>query len=164
MDKKKIIKNDTTMAYVTAEDTTGSVELLVFPKVYLALSHMLQEGRVMVFSGRVSVREDEDTKIMCDNIEYPENASSAPQKNAETGSGSSKKRKGLFLRFSSEEDGRIAKAEQYLAIFDGSTPLYFYFNDTKSYKLQPAGKFVSPNEPLIRELKNLLGENNVALQ
>ncbi|MCQ2480454.1 MAG: DNA polymerase III subunit alpha, partial [Clostridia bacterium] len=32
--KKKITKNDTTMAYVTVEDTTGSIELLIFPKVY----------------------------------------------------------------------------------------------------------------------------------
>ncbi len=163
--KKKITKNDTTMAYVTVEDTTGSIEMLVFPKIYLTFSHMLREGIVYVFDGRVSLREDEEPKIICDVIDYPDSVSSsfnkvdnfkAPKKQP------SKKKKGLFLRFDSEDDERIKKASEYLDIFDGNFPVYFYYNDTKKYFLLPREKFISENEPLIRELKKLLGDENVA--
>lgn len=163
--KKKITKNDTTMAYVTVEDTSGSVELLVFPKVYLTYSHMLREGIVYVFSGRISQRDDEETKIICDMVEHPDTAA-APVKKVNNSSNENnsakKKRKGLFLRFDSENDERIKKAGQYLAIFDGNFPVYYYYNDTKKYVLLPRENFVAENKPLIRELKKLLGDENVA--
>lgn len=162
--KKKITKNDTTMAYVTVEDTTGSVELLVFPKIYMALSHMLQEGRIMVFSGRVSIREDEDTKIICDNIEYPDNAAAVKKTAGQENKSLQKIKKGLFLRFDSVNDSRIEKAEQYLSIFEGNVPLYYYFNDTKKYAVQDRSRFIAPNDPLINELKKLLGDENVAVR
>ncbi|MCQ2470954.1 MAG: DNA polymerase III subunit alpha [Clostridia bacterium] len=163
--KKKITKNDTTMAYVTVEDTTGTVELLIFPKVYQAVAHLLKEGTVYVFTGRVNIREDEEPKILCDFMESPDTAT--PLKVNKTSSYQKKdtppqkKRKGIFLRFDSQNDVRIKKAEQYMAIFDGNVPVYFYFNDTKKYTLLPKEKFIYENEPLMRELKALLGDENV---
>ncbi len=166
--KKKITKNDTTMAYVTVEDTTGSIEVILFPKVYQQLSHYLKEGVVYVFTGRVNAREDEDSKIVCDLIENPDVAfapkDNDKEKHRKPSDYQTKIKKGIFLRFDSEEDNRILKAEQYMAIFEGSIPVYYYFNDSKRYVLQSKNKFVSDNEPLINELKKLLGEENVALR
>ncbi len=156
--KKKITKNDTTMAYVTVEDTTGSIEVLVFPKIYDAFSYILKDGEIFVFNGRVSIREDEDIKIICDTVEKPGNAA-APKQTEPTAK--KKIRQGLFLKFNDENDPRIKRAEKYMLIFEGNTPVYFYFNSTKKYSLQPQSKSVFLNDPLIRELKNLLGDENV---
>ncbi len=156
--KKKITKNDTTMAYLTAEDTTGGIEVLIFPKTYLSFSHMLKEGAVYVFSGRVSLREDEDPKLICDMIERPDSAA-APLRNESKQT--EKTKKGIFLRFDSKNDEKIKKAEQYISIFDGNVPVYYYYNDEKKYVLLPKEKFVFENEPLLKELKNLLGDDNV---
>lgn len=165
--KKKITKNDTTMAYVTVEDTTGSVELLIFPKAYLSCSALLKEGCIYVFTGKLSIREDEDTKLLCDIIEKPETVipvkKSKQNKTAEKTS-DNRIKKGIFLRFDSENDIRIKKAEQYLAIFDGICPVYYYYNDTKKYVLLPRERFIAQNEPLIRELRILLGNDNVVLK
>ncbi len=159
--KKKITKNDTTMAYVTVEDTTGSVELLVFPKVYDTYAHILKEGEIFVFSGRVSVRDDEDTKVVCLSVSTPEDFST---KNQNKSVSQKKKRHGLFLKFNDENDPNIEKAEKYLRIFDGNTPLYYYFNSSGKYSLQNSSKFVFVNEPLLDELKKLLGSSNVVSQ
>lgn len=165
--KKKITKNDTTMAYVTVEDTTGSVELLIFPKAYLSCSALLKEGCIYVFTGKLSIREDEDTKLLCDIIEKPETVipvkKSKQNKTAEKTS-DNRIKKGIFLRFDSENDIRIKKAEQYLAIFDGICPVYYYYNDTKKYVLLPRERFIAQNESLIRELRILLGNDNVVLK
>lgn len=165
--KKKITKNDTTMAYVTVEDTTGSAELLIFPKGYLSFSSLLKEGFIYVFTGKLSIREDEDTKMICEIIEKPETVipvQKPKQNNTDTKSYESRIKKGIFLRFDNENDERIKKVEQYLAIFDGNCPVYYYFNDTKKYVLLPREQFISQNEPLIRELKHLLGDDNVVLR
>lgn len=164
--KKKITKNDATMAYVTAEDTSGSAEILVFPKTFQTYSYLLKEGKIFVFNGRVSLRDDEEPKIICDSVEPPESAK--PSYTSKSGGTAQteqkKKRRGMFLRFDDENDPRKPIAEKYLAIFDGGTPLYYYYNSTKKYEMQPREKFVSPNEPLTKELKKLLGEGNVAVQ
>ena len=163
--KKKVTKSDTTMAFLDVEDITGSVETVVFPKTLLENSPLIAEGNVLVFSGRLDVREDEPPKLICENILTAEKAlerigTSAPQ-NSEP---QKKKRSGLFLRFSSENCAEMLQAEKLLAIFDGRTPLYYYFMDTKKYVPMPFERFVDINEPLLNELKNVLGDENVVLQ
>ena len=44
--KKKITKSDTTMAFVTLEDTTGGVEVIVFPKTLAENPSLLLEGNI----------------------------------------------------------------------------------------------------------------------
>ena len=55
------------------------------------------------------------------------------------------------------------KALQYTAIFDGFTPLYIRFEDTNKMVRAPEHLWVSTNDVLEDALKNLLGEENVAV-
>lgn len=43
--KLKITKQNDTMAFITLEDMTGSMEMLVFPKVLALYSALLRGGR-----------------------------------------------------------------------------------------------------------------------
>lgn len=161
--KKKVTKSDTTMAFLDVEDITGSVETVVFPKTLLENSPYIAEGNVLVFFGRLDVREDEPPKLVCEKMMTVEKATDMnpvqPVKTQEK-----KKRRGLFLRFSSENSPEQKQAEKLLAIFDGRTPLYYYFMDSKKYVTMPPEQFVDVNEPLIEELKRVLGDGNVVLQ
>ncbi len=56
------------MAFVTLEDKTGSVELVIFPKVLARYGHLLTFDAVVAASGTVSVREDEAPKLLCDRV------------------------------------------------------------------------------------------------
>ena len=159
--KKKVTKNDSTMAYLTVEDTTGSIELLVFPKTYDVFAPILREGGIFVITGRVSIREDEDIKIICSGVKSPDDISLKKDKVVEL---TKKKRSGLFLKFNDENDSRISRAEKYMQIFDGNLPVYYYFESTKKYVLQPSSKFISINDPLLSELRKLLGKSNVVVQ
>ena len=49
---------------------------------------------------------------------------------------------------------------QYIAIFDGPTELYLYFQDTGKLVRAPAVYRVDANPVLVRELKRLLGNLN----
>ena len=149
------------MAYLTVEDTTGSIELLVFPKTYDIFAPILREGGIFVFTGRVSTREDEDIKIICSGVKSPDDISLKKDKVVES---TKKKRSGLFLKFNDENDSRISRAEKYMQIFDGNLPVYYYFESTKKYVLQPSSKFISINDPLLSELRKLLGKSNVVVQ
>ena len=52
-------KNNSEMAFVKAEDTTGSIDIVVFPKLYQNVKNLLVDGKVVIVSGKVDSREDE---------------------------------------------------------------------------------------------------------
>ena len=52
-------KNNSEMAFVKAEDTTGSVDVVVFPKLYQDVKNLLLDGKVVLITGKVDLREDE---------------------------------------------------------------------------------------------------------
>ena len=168
--KKKVTKSDTTMAFLDVEDITGAIEVVVFPKTLLQNSPLIAEGNVLVFSGRLDVRDDEPPKLVCEFMSSAEEAlKAAPIQQAEktvtqAEQQNKKRRSGLFLRFSTEGCAEQKQAEKLLAIFEGKTPLYYYFNDKKEYRTMPVSAFVDVNEPLITELKEVLGDENVVLR
>ena len=92
--KLKITKQNETMAFITLEDMTGSMEMLVFPKVLALYSSLLREGEAVVVTGRLSTREDEEPKIICEKVTRPEELFSPEEAAGRSASG---KRTGLFL-------------------------------------------------------------------
>ena len=66
--KVKLTKKQTNMAYVTLEDTTGSMELLVFEKALISAGAYLQPDQAVIVHGRISAREEEEPKLMVDEV------------------------------------------------------------------------------------------------
>ncbi len=64
----KLTKKQTQMAYVTLEDTTGSMELLVFERALVSGGPYLQPDQAILAHGRISAREEETPKLMVDDI------------------------------------------------------------------------------------------------
>lgn len=160
--KKKITKSDTTMAFVTAEDNTGSIELIVFPKTLAEHPSLFNEGNIILIRGRISMREDEETKIVCEEVSpYPNESSVSINDEKTLLNKEKKKADGLFLRFDTATSPQLEYCRRLLEIFDGNTPLYYYFNDTKEYKRNPLGMGIAVNDVLLRELKKILGDSNV---
>ena len=158
--KKKITKSDATMAFLNFEDMTGSIEVIVFPKTLIEKPTMFHEGNILLLHGRVSMREDEDTKVVCEAVEpcpssVPAEAAKAPTQEKK------KAARGLFLRFDTASSPQIEYCRKLLIIFDGAVPLYYYFADTKEYKRNPIGQNIDVNDVLLRELRKILGESNV---
>ena len=155
---KQTRANKANMAFVTLEDLYGTIEVILFPKIFLQYAPMISENSIIAVSGTLSLEEEKDAKILANAVFKPGTKSERKPKPA-----TDKKRKGLFLKFKSADDERIKKAETITSIFDGGLPLYYYFEDTKKYSLQPKERAVDVNETMLSELKRLLGEGNVAL-
>ena len=108
------------------------------------------------------MREDEDTKIVCESVEKCPDINEIPEEEAtQEQKTSNKKAKGLFLRFDSATSPQIECCRKLLVIFDGDCPLFYYFTDNKEYKRNPIGQNIDVNEVLLRELRKILGDGNV---
>jgi len=66
--KKKYTKNNKIMVFLTIEDLYGPVEIIVFEPTYLKSQDILVEENIVTISGRLSIREDDATKIVAQEI------------------------------------------------------------------------------------------------
>ena len=73
----KYTKNDKIMAFLNVEDLIGNVEVVVFPQVYERYSTLLVEDAKVFIRSRVSLEEDKDGKLICDQIISFEDAQAA---------------------------------------------------------------------------------------
>ena len=65
---RKITRNNDMMAFASLEDTTGIMELIIFPRTYDSLKNILKEDQIVAASGRLQVREDENTKLIAEDL------------------------------------------------------------------------------------------------
>ncbi len=164
--QSKATRSGDTMAFLTVEDTTGAMEVLVFPKILQRYGQLLTVGSVVVLSGRISVREEEDAKLLCEKAVTIQDRlawrSGSPVRKPNAGAGSGK-RPGLYLRIPSRQGKEMEKAQNLLEIFEGTTPVYVFFQDTQKVGLAPRSMWVFPNDVLLGQLTEILGEGNVKL-
>ena len=66
--KKKYTKNNKIMVFLTIEDLYGQAEIIVFEPTYLKSQDILVEENIVLIDGRLSIREDDNTKIVAREI------------------------------------------------------------------------------------------------
>ena len=156
--KMKTTRNNSMMAYVTVEDDTAAIEMLAFSNVLSQYGGYLRENSAVVITGRLSLRDDKEPQIVINRarpISDYANENPAPEapvlKPPEAGTGT------LYLRLPSETDKRYRKVKAILNMFPGGSNVVLYFADTK----QRRGTRCALMESMLKELKNVLGEENV---
>ncbi|MEG2833206.1 MAG: DNA polymerase III subunit alpha [Ruthenibacterium sp.] len=147
------------MAFITIEDLSGTMEMLVFPKILLACAEAIQDNAVVVVTGHISYKEDEGAKLLAENIVEIEKYE--PQKLRVDTQNS---KNGLWLRVPSQNCEAFTEVKNLLGIFEGNYPVYMYFEDVKQRMLAPKSLWCTQNDLLISELERVLGTENVKLQ
>lgn len=66
--KTKTTKSNKMMAFINLEDLYGTTEVIIFPVVLMKYSQLLQEDNIVLVRGRLSIKEEEKPKIICDEI------------------------------------------------------------------------------------------------
>ena len=158
--RTKTTKNDQMMAFVGLEDMLGSINLLVFPKVYEKFSNALTGGKIIKASGRLAMREDRSPEIICENIlELSEKDILEASKSGAVKH--SKVKDGLYLRIPSKDSEAYRRAMSCIELFEGDLSLCIQFMDSGKVVRDPDGIKVGVNPTLMNELRRLLGNENV---
>ena len=169
----KNTKNGGRMAFFTVEDRMAEIECIAFARQFNEYSHLLRQDSGVFVTGSISLREDELPKVLVGGIEAliendryvptpsgSERAGEKPRERKEAPAPTAPKR--LFLRVPDMESEPYRKAENLVLIFDGDIPVSFYDASKKEYLHTELG--VAPSRGLLRELKTLLGDENVILK
>ncbi len=146
---RKVTKNNKIMAFVKLEDLTGTIELIVFPNTLEKVNHMIEVDQLIVVRGKMSIREDEAPKVICEDIQPLEKLNSSK----------------VFIRVS---DSKTAKEvnwslRPYLAPYRGDTPLYiFAAKERQSFRLG-RDMWLDLKGDGLKFLQDKFGEENVKL-
>ena len=156
--KMKTTRNNSVMAYLTVEDDTGTMEMLAFSNVLSQYGGYLKEGAAVVITGRLSLREDKEPQIVVNRArpisDYAENPDREPAPKQPP-------RKGTrYFRLPVEQGLLYPKIRAIVNMFPGGDGVVLYFADTGARR----GARAELAEPMLRELKNLLGEGNVVVK
>ena len=169
--KTKTTKNNSLMAYVTLEDSGGSMELLVFNQLLNAWSETLREGTPVLAKGRISVRDEKAPQLMADGFRLLKmtdapnaHSEAAPKPTAASPAPAAPKPKGqaktLWVRFPSRRCPEYERLMLILIMFVGDDCIKLHFADEKK---TVAGKCLL-HPSLVRELKEMLGAENVIVK
>lgn len=151
-------KKRDTMAVLRLSDMTGEMDMLVFPKQYAEYNMVCGEGVVAEIMADAETGGGEEPKLLCRTMRIcPKTAQTASEPKV-------RKPAKLFLRFSSKGSRECAYARKLLAVFDGRTPVMFYYADEKKYEGIPSSGYVDLNDVMLDELKRVLGEDSVVLK
>lgn len=144
--KKKYTKTNKIMAFLTIEDLYGQVEVIVFENAYNSSSNSLLDDNIVLIEGRLSIREDEDPKIVANTIKE---------------FGVSKK-KDLRLDIRNLEEQRKETLRGILKFFNGdknNTIVEVIDIDA----IKPCGRIYLTEEILL-EFEEILGKDRVNLE
>ena len=145
--KMKTTRNNSMMAYVTLEDDTASIELLVFSNVIQRTGNDLRENAALVAEGRISVRDEKAPQLVVNRFQpIVQVAVPVEQK--------------LYLRLPSENTVADRKTRAILNMFPGDKQAVLYFADTGVRR----GTKCSVRDDMLAELRQLLGEGSVVLK
>ncbi len=168
----KSTKNGSMMAYVTAEDDTAAIELVVFPRSLQQCGAYLTEDSAVLLTGKIDAREDEAPKVLLNEAqpltESAVNAAEAkenPQQSVFTDAQAAKMApRKLYLRLDSMNGVKWPGVKVVLETQPGDTPVYLYPMDKKKKVLAARRLWVRADQPILQKLRFLLGEENVIMQ
>ena len=134
--RAKATRKGNMMGFCVLEDLMGQIECLFFPAVYERFYRDLAVDQAVLISGKLSVREDEDTKLIVDSVSLLDNMDAdlprPPRRSpAELAKEAPVK---IYLRL---RRAQVSDCEDVLKRMRGDIPVYLNFPDENLTLLTP---------------------------
>jgi DNA polymerase-3 subunit alpha len=140
-------KNNRQMMFATLEDIYGSIEIVVFPTVFVKYSGLLKNDNIVKVKGKISLKENEKAKILVDEI-----------------SGITKSSK-IYIKIPTGKEELenivIENIKQIANDNQGNTPVYLFYEGTNKVKMLNREYWLDANDSLIKLLGFKFGTENV---
>lgn len=144
--KLKITRNNMIMAFLTIEDMTGSVEVILFPKDYEKYKPILVEESKVFIKGRVSVEEEKAAKLIAQKVISFDCVPSE-----------------VWIKFSDKQEFEKEQEQLYqiLSEYDGTDPVIIYCESEKVIKRLPKNRNIKAEKELITKLQVMYSPENI---
>lgn len=153
----KYTRNNDKMAFLTLEDFQGTMEIVVFPKVYQQYSELLLEEAVILVKGRSNISADGEAKVIASQMQILHLEETKPAENERITSS-------VWLKIEKDREVPLQQITAILGRYCGEIPVYIYQESTKEKRKADKKNWVDGSLDMQEELKLLLGEGNVVMK
>ncbi|MCI1944511.1 DNA polymerase III subunit alpha [Clostridium luticellarii] len=146
---RKITKNNDMMAFAKIEDLYGIMEIIIFPAVFQKFKDLIYDDSMIIISGRVSVREEEDPKLLCENMESLVRVDIGK----------------LYILIENQHSLKniLSEIKSIFSSYKGNMPVYLCTKvERKKFRLDRE-LWVEPSSELMAVLKRKFGEENLKI-
>lgn len=140
-------KNQTQMSFVNVSDTTGEIDMTVFPQQFAQYGSLLHSGEVLMVSGKVQCRNGK-LNLLANNIQLADRLET----------------RCYYLRVNHLNHGFQQQILQLIQQNHGSIPVMIYERQSDRKILLDRRFWLSDSEQTRSKLVHLLGNVNVVLQ
>ena len=151
------------MMFAGLEDVYGEIELVLFPNVFDRFEAILKDDTVVKVEGRVSIKEDEATKVLVSSIKKLEK--NVPENSVED---EKEKQKKIYVRIPKDkldlEDRVLAYIKDLAKEQPGKTPVYIFYDGTNKMRLLGSQDFLNDSNVVIEKLELAFGKENVRIK
>ena len=142
------------MAFVTLEDFSGSVELVMFSSVYGKKSEVIHRDAAVIVDGKVSTREEEEPKVIAADVVSLSNAH-----------GKFVERMTISISSVGFEETMLEDLRDVLLSHGGRCPVDIVVKAAsgEDVTVSTGGIRVEPSRELLDRLEDIVGETGVAL-
>ncbi len=147
---KIVTKSGEPMLFVTIEDSTATMEIIVFPKLLASQPHLFEMGKLLLAKGKISAKDD-SPKLLIDQIQEltPETVARFQDQ--------WKNKLKLWLHLSEDfNKEKLGVLKVLLEQYPGSIPVYLVLHNGSERRLKTTMK-VSISEGLQQRVENLIG-------
>ena len=154
LDNYKTVKTKagSEMGYLSLSDISGTMEGILFPKIYARFRSGLSKNSMVFIRGKLQKDETRGTKLLIDEIRYPS------EKELK------EKTRRLYLKLSSKDSEEYKQVIEILLAHSGVYECILYFADTHK-SVSTLNRFgIDINDQLLKSLKNVLNESNIVIK
>ncbi len=155
--KTKLVKNGDTMAFLTLEDDSGEIEVIVFAKSYGRFADLLREESAVWISGKLSAEDDDVPRLIFRSAE-----ALIPNGNVAAKAETAKPQR-LFVKLPTLSEEKLRPLYRIAMLNPGEAEVAVYAEDTKKYSAVK-NLFLDPSDRVLERLSALYGEKNVVLR
>lgn len=161
--KRKSTKNGNLMVFVSLEDLEGTVEVIVFPKVYEEHKELIRKEEIVIIKGRLDIAEGK-VKLIAEDIfplnKYLEEESILKEKE---GKQDFLEELHLEINLSNNKPGFLVNLKEIFCTYPGKSQIILHFKEKEKTVLHTIDKkySVNINDELIRKIRNILGNEKV---
>ena len=135
------------MSFFTLEDLVGSLEVVAFTSVHEKVKDFLQNDRVVIVQGKISHKEEEEAKILAEQITpLPLQAQQ------------------VIINCASGSIGQFLALKELLYGLRGIMPVYLSFPQQKKKVLLAQDYWLQEDSPQLEEIEKLFGQAAVSVE
>ena len=162
-------KRNDIMAFIEIEDLYGTMEVIVFPQVLKQYNHILNEDNIIYIQGRLSIKEEENPKLIAKEIKDINDTSCFKFNNNHTrynldNQGKPTTTGGIYIKINSLQNQQLIHSiEKVLMQYQGYQDVYICTEEPKRMFKWTKLK-VNINDKLVLALEELLGKDNIKVK